>query len=192
MVGLAAAAEKEGVQIHENTRAGGWVGAAQCCAPVDGQSSLACSLPTPATAVDVSFGMAPHIVTTAGGGTITAGHVVLATHMPFLDRSLHFGFCKPSRSYCIAVTMGTAAAIGTPAVAGAGLAALSGGTGVPQGMYMTADQPMRSLRAAGADDGVFIVCGEDVPQGEGDSDVLYGRLEAWAREHFPVNRVVAR
>lgn len=47
----------------------------------------------------------PHRVITADGGEIIADHVVLATHLPFMDRTGHFTVTSPSRSYCIAATL---------------------------------------------------------------------------------------
>src|SRR5215207_2373984 len=41
-------------------------------------------------------------VGTAVGPTLTAEHVVVATHLPFLDRGLYFARCHPERSYVIA------------------------------------------------------------------------------------------
>lgn len=38
-------------------------------------------------------------------GSISADHVVVATHLPILDRSMHFTVAQPSRSYCIAVRL---------------------------------------------------------------------------------------
>src|SRR3712207_7733487 len=38
----------------------------------------------------------------ARGGTITADHVVVATHFPFLDRAGFFARMHPERSYVVA------------------------------------------------------------------------------------------
>ena len=51
---------------------------------------------------------------TTDGGTIRAGTVVLATHLPFLDRGLFFAKCWPERSYAVAVRPGS----DTPTVVG--------------------------------------------------------------------------
>jgi len=66
---------------------------------------------------------------------------------------------------------------------------------VPQGMYINIDHPMRSLRPAGdPDNSVFVVAGCDHKQGDPGKDqrAFYAELEAWTREHFPVQEVVAR
>ena len=41
-------------------------------------------------------------VRTAGGQVVSAEHVVVATHLPFLDRGLYFARCHPERSYVVA------------------------------------------------------------------------------------------
>ena len=46
----------------------------------------------------------PHTVT-CETGSIEAKHVILATHMPILDRSGHFTIMTPSRTMCIAMTL---------------------------------------------------------------------------------------
>jgi glycine/D-amino acid oxidase-like deaminating enzyme/nitrite reductase/ring-hydroxylating ferredoxin subunit len=66
-----------------------------------------------------------HLITSAGN--ITADNVVLATGIPFLDRGLYFAKVTPQRSYAMA---------------------FRGVTQIPQGMYISADLPTRSLRAA--------------------------------------------
>jgi glycine/D-amino acid oxidase-like deaminating enzyme/nitrite reductase/ring-hydroxylating ferredoxin subunit len=66
-----------------------------------------------------------HLITSAG--TIKADNVVLATGVPFLDRGLYFAKVTAQRSYALA---------------------FRGATQVPQGMYISADSPTRSLRTA--------------------------------------------
>lgn len=34
-----------------------------------------------------------------------ANNVVIATHLPFLDRTGHFSVCEPNRSYAIAASL---------------------------------------------------------------------------------------
>lgn len=121
----------------------------------------------------------PHRVVT-DGGSVTAGAVVLATHLPFLDRSAHFAVTEPSRSYCIA-------------------ARLSDPRALPTQMAISAEQPTKSLRVApirgggGAGDDVLIVAGFGHPMGSGvDTRAPYAELEAWARARWPVAEVAAR
>jgi glycine/D-amino acid oxidase-like deaminating enzyme len=88
--------------------------------------------------VDVTGVGAPHAVVTETGVKLTADAVVLATHLPILDRSMHFAVTEPDRSYVIAVE-------------------LTDPSAVPQQMYVNPEKPVRSLRAAGPDNGIFIV-----------------------------------
>ncbi|MEA3075582.1 MAG: hypothetical protein QOF60_490 [Actinomycetota bacterium] len=101
-------------------------------------------------------------VRTREGGEVTAGHVVLATHLPILDRGLFFAKCHPKPSHAIAVRLEE----GTPAI---------------HGMYLGVDQPTRSLRSAEHDEVVIV-------GGDGD----YTALEAWAAATLPVKAIEAR
>jgi glycine/D-amino acid oxidase-like deaminating enzyme len=106
-------------------------------------------------------------------GSVEAGNVVLATHLPFADRGGFFAKTFPSRSYALAVRLDATASM-------------------PKGMYLSADQPTRSLRTA-CDDGVLLVGGEGHKVGhDPDTTQRYAALEAWAREHFPVAAVEHR
>ena len=60
------------------------------------------------------------------GGRVIADRVVVATHYPFLDRSLAFARVHPQRSYALACRIA-----GAP----------------PAGMYISGDSPTRSVRA---------------------------------------------
>jgi glycine/D-amino acid oxidase-like deaminating enzyme/nitrite reductase/ring-hydroxylating ferredoxin subunit len=107
------------------------------------------------------------------GGTVTADHVVVATHLPFLDRGAFFARCHPVRSYALS-------------------ARLEGP--VPQGMYLAADSPTRSVRSAFVEgEQVAILGGEGHKVGQDeDTRQRYGSLEGWAREHFAVRAVTHR
>jgi len=103
--------------------------------------------------------------------TVRAGHVVIATHMPFPDRGLFFARMHPERSYSIAVALGDGE--------------------VPTGMFISADTTTRSIRAHPSDGGELLLVGGEghkVGQG-GDTLARYERLETFAREHFPVTDV---
>lgn len=96
-------------------------------------------------------------------GSVRARHVVLATHLPFLDRGMFFAKCHPERSYALAVEM----------------------DGPPVGMYLSADQPTRSLRTA-MGDRALIVGGEGHKVGQhDDTRQCYEALERWTAEVFP-------
>jgi glycine/D-amino acid oxidase-like deaminating enzyme len=109
---------------------------------------------------------------TTDGGAVRAGTVVLATHLPFLDRGLFFAKCWPERSYAIGVQPGPA-------------------TLEISGMYLSADQPTRSLR--GTAEGVLIVGGEGHKAGQDpDTRQRYAALEAWAVAQLGVTEVTHR
>lgn len=106
---------------------------------------------------------APCRVKTAGGGTIFAERVVVATNYPLLDRGLFFARLEATRSYCVAL-----------AVHG----------DVPQGMLITAGQPTRSLRTFNDH---LIVGGEGHQTGTADAQPeRYEALVGFARRHFEV------
>jgi glycine/D-amino acid oxidase-like deaminating enzyme/nitrite reductase/ring-hydroxylating ferredoxin subunit len=104
------------------------------------------------------------------GGAVTARHTIVATHFPFPDRSLAFARVHPQRSYAIACR-----------IAG----------DQPQGMFISADAPTRSIRAVPVDgDELLIVGGEGHKPGTGgDTERRYAALEAFAREHWDVRSV---
>ncbi len=109
--------------------------------------------------------MATHVhgsrVRTAGGPVVSAEHVVVATHLPFLDRGLYFARCHPERSYVVAGRT----------------------TDPPAGMYLSTEQPAHSIRAHGH---WLLVGGESHKTGQADAAERYARLEAWARERFGI------
>ena len=104
------------------------------------------------------------------GGTVTADAVVVATLLPFVDVGGFFAKAHPMRSYAMAVR-----------VEGP----------VPQGMYLSADTPTRSVRPVQLDGEVGLVVGGEshkVGQG-GATEQYYESLEAWARRTFAVRAV---
>ena len=112
------------------------------------------------------------VVKTPGGRAI-ADQVVIATHYPFLDRSLAFARVHPQRSYAILCRIA-----GTP----------------PEGMFISADGPTRSIRGVPLDgEELLLVGGEGHRTGSGgDTEQHYRRLEAWTREHWDVRCVEYR
>jgi glycine/D-amino acid oxidase-like deaminating enzyme len=111
---------------------------------------------------------------TTDHGELAAHRVVLATGTPILAKGAYFARLQPQRSYALAFT-----------VPGA----------IPQGMYLSIDQPTRSLRTAeSAVDGA--AGGEAMQQlVVGGNGHIVGRehstkgqvrdLEAWTTTHFP-------
>jgi glycine/D-amino acid oxidase-like deaminating enzyme/nitrite reductase/ring-hydroxylating ferredoxin subunit len=102
------------------------------------------------------------------GGAVSAKHVVIATHYPVLDRGLYFARLEATRSYCVAARL----ASGEP----------------PQGLAISAGSPSWSLSSY---DGLLIVCGQGHPAGR-RAENPYARLEAFAREHWDVDRITRR
>jgi len=118
------------------------------------------------TALDVAEGT-PCVVTTSGG-EIRARDVVVATHMPFLDRGGFFARAHPYRSYVVAAEIDAGSA--------------------PQGMHISAGRPTRSIRTAEHDDGLLVLVGGEGHR-TGDEQATegsYARLAHWARERFGV------
>jgi glycine/D-amino acid oxidase-like deaminating enzyme/nitrite reductase/ring-hydroxylating ferredoxin subunit len=106
-------------------------------------------------------------------GTVVADHVVVATLLPFPRAGGHFAKAFASRSYALAVTLD-----GDP----------------PEGMYLSAGSPTRSLRPHPTPDGtVLIVDGDSHTTGQDpDTRVHYAAVEEWARANLPVREVTHR
>lgn len=104
------------------------------------------------------------VVTEAGDAR--AATVVVATNMPILDRGAFFARAEPARSYSLAFRTAE------PAV---------------DGMYLSADQPSRSLRdAPDADGTLLLVGGEGHQVGAATSEAEHvDRIRSWTAEHFP-------
>ncbi|MFZ2177163.1 MAG: FAD-dependent oxidoreductase [Rhodococcus sp. (in: high G+C Gram-positive bacteria)] len=104
-----------------------------------------------------------HRVVTADGD-IEGTHVVLATGIPILDRGGFFARLHPERSYALAFAMPD---------------------GAPRGMYLSADQPTRSLRPAD-DRRVLLVGGNGHIVGRKDSPrTAVDDLIDWTHRYFP-------
>jgi len=114
----------------------------------------------------------PCTVHTEDGATLKAGHVVIATHLPILDRGLYFARSHPERSYVL-------------------LARLRSET--PQGMYLSDESPAHSLRSVPTPDGDLLMAGgESHKVGQSDEAERYRALEAWTQERFDVESVEHR
>ena len=101
-------------------------------------------------------------------GAIAARDVIVATHLPFLDRGLYFSKVHPKREHVVAVRVPSEA--------------------VPDGMFISAGSPTRSVRGTpfGAE-ALLIISGESHKTGEeSDTGERHRRLYTWATEHFPV------
>jgi glycine/D-amino acid oxidase-like deaminating enzyme/nitrite reductase/ring-hydroxylating ferredoxin subunit len=98
------------------------------------------------------------------GGVIRAGAVVLATQTPFLDRGAFFARTQPHRSYVIAARWDDP----------------------PAGMYISADQPVRSLRPhTDAQGSVLMIGGGGHRTGKDEhTGDQYGELRRFAHDRF--------
>jgi glycine/D-amino acid oxidase-like deaminating enzyme/nitrite reductase/ring-hydroxylating ferredoxin subunit len=95
-------------------------------------------------------------------GTVTADLIVVATHLPFGNLGGYFARTSVSRSYAVAVSEGIEPL---------------------DGMYISVDEPIRSLRSTG--DGHTIVGGENHPVGEDDDTTRrYQALEDWCHDRL--------
>jgi glycine/D-amino acid oxidase-like deaminating enzyme/nitrite reductase/ring-hydroxylating ferredoxin subunit len=111
---------------------------------------------------------APCRVETARG-TLVADDVVVATLMPFLDRGGFFARAYPNRSYVV-----TARIAGPP----------------PDGMFINAGGPTRSVRAHG---GLLLVGGEGHHVGSSKAQPeRYDALVEFARRHWDVQSIEHR
>ena len=119
-------------------------------------------------ATDVEEG-SPCVVTTEHG-TVTAQHVVLATQIPFLDRGGFFAKTYPSRSYALGVRIDGH---------------------VPEGMYLCAEEPTRSVRPHPVGDEPLLILGGEGHKVGQDPDTRrrYEALETWSRERFPIRSI---
>lgn len=116
----------------------------------------------------------PCRVRTEQDGELRAGHVVVATHFPILDRGLYFARLNPQRSYAIAARIDR---------------------DLPLGSFYDAGTPQRSVRTATGPDGgtVVVVGGEGHGTGKvSDTGERYARLEAWSRDRLGAGEVTHR
>lgn len=96
-------------------------------------------------------------------GVITADSIVVASHLPINNMGAYFARAVPLRGYALAAS-----------VAGP----------VPQEMYISADEPTRSLRTY---DGRLIAAGEAHKVGDGsNTQEHYQNLENWVCRSFPI------
>jgi glycine/D-amino acid oxidase-like deaminating enzyme/nitrite reductase/ring-hydroxylating ferredoxin subunit len=109
----------------------------------------------------------PSIVETERGN-VRAADVILATHLPFMDRGLFFAKAHPHRSYAVAAPLDRAKA--------------------PDGMFINAGVPTRSVRTIRDGERLLIQAGgqghKPGPKGEDESE-RYDVLEEFLREHWP-------
>ena len=122
-------------------------------------------------AVDVEDG-SPCVVKTERAD-VRAAFVVLATHLPFLDQGAFFAKCHPEREYALAVELDQP---------------------VPKGMYISVEQPTRSIRQHPLGDGeLLILSGDSHKTGQDDdTEQHYDALRQFAAERFAMRSVAYR
>ncbi len=99
-------------------------------------------------------------------GELRARDVVLATHLPILDRGLFFAKAHPERSYAVAARVDASQD--------------------PQGMYISIGQTTRSVRTARDEHGLLLLIGGEghKPGADPDTEARYRTLEDWTRLHW--------
>ncbi|MRH42485.1 FAD-dependent oxidoreductase [Aquibacillus halophilus] len=125
------------------------------------------------TATDVENGDHPHILT-ADGYRVTCNYVVAASHFPFYGgEGYYFSRMYPDRSYLIAIKSNKT---------------------YPGGMYISAEQPTRSIRSTSVDgEELWIVGGERHKTGQGKSTMdHYDALKQFAESHLDMNEYLYR
>jgi len=140
--GLADAAERAGASVYENSRVSA-----------------------------VKHG-SPCVLHFESGAELEAGRVVLATHMPLLDRGLFFARLRPQASYAVSAPAADA----------------------PAGMYLGVGGATRSIRSVPTPDGSrsVIVGGEGHKVGQNDGAESYRKLSEWLGDHFDAKAVEHR
>jgi glycine/D-amino acid oxidase-like deaminating enzyme/nitrite reductase/ring-hydroxylating ferredoxin subunit len=100
-------------------------------------------------------------------GNVRATDVVLATHLPFMDRGLFFARAHPHRSYAVAAPIDPDKA--------------------PDGMFINAGLPTRSVRTIRDSERLLLQVGGQghKPGLVGDEPERYDVLEAFLHEHWP-------
>ncbi|GAA3699952.1 FAD-dependent oxidoreductase [Zhihengliuella alba] len=118
--------------------------------------------------VDAPRAAGERVTLTTSLGRVLADQVVLATGTPILNRGLDFARLEPHRSHAAAYR-------------------LPGSARPPQGMYLSVDQPSRTLRTAPDPHGgdVLVVGGNGYPVGRSASPAaLADELHDWTRQQF--------
>jgi len=126
------------------------------------------------TAVDVEQGSELKVIT-RDGSKIACDHVISCSHFPFYDRySFYFARMYAERSYVLGVKISQE---------------------YPGGMYLSAEDPKRSLRYTELDHGekLILVGGESHKTGQGICTIKhYEALQAFADETFGKNEILYR
>jgi glycine/D-amino acid oxidase-like deaminating enzyme/nitrite reductase/ring-hydroxylating ferredoxin subunit len=126
------------------------------------------------TATDIRQDNRP-VVTTADGCQISCNRVVICSHFPFYDgHGFFFARMHAERSYALGV---------------------KGAIDYPGGMYISAEEPKRSIRSATGADGseLLIIGGQSHKTGQGICTINhYEALQQFAAQHFEVQEISYR
>lgn len=115
-----------------------------------------------------------YVLTTKQGNKITADKVIIASHYPFYNKhGMYFARIYTDRSYALAIKAKEK---------------------YPGGMYITAEEPGRSLRFISSEQGdLIMVGGEHHKTGQGDDTAThYENLADYANELFTVEDIPYR
>ncbi|MFB1049377.1 FAD-dependent oxidoreductase [Paraliobacillus sp. JSM ZJ581] len=127
---------------------------------------------SPATDIQNSESDQP-IVITKQGNVIQSRHVVIASHFPFYDmKGLYFARMYPERSHLIAAKTKQK---------------------YPGGMYISAEQPIRSVRATNSHDDqeIWLFGGERYRTGHAKQQKeAFHKLEAFANQHVVIDTFI--
>lgn len=124
-------------------------------------------------AIDIHHGNQNSIVT-KNGNKVTATYIVIASHYPFYDGlGFYFGRIYQKKSYALGVKINDK---------------------FPEGMYISAEDPGRSLRSQKYEDGeLIIVGGEHHKTGHGEDTINhYKKIRDFAIATFNVKDIVYR
>ncbi|RSK26696.1 FAD-dependent oxidoreductase [Bacillus sp. HMF5848] len=125
------------------------------------------------TASDIQKGQNPK-VTTRNGQSVTCKHVAICSHFPFYDgNGFYFARMYPKRSYLLAIKSQKT---------------------FPGGMYITAENPTRSLRSATYNgEEIILIAGEGHKAGHGKPEIQhYEALYEFGHQVFGVDSVLYR
>ncbi|CAM4392036.1 FAD-dependent oxidoreductase [Paenibacillus alkaliterrae] len=126
------------------------------------------------TAVDVETGPLPKVIT-SDRHQISCKHVVSCTHFPFYDgHGFYFARMHADRSYVLGVRARVE---------------------YPGGMYLSAEDPKRSVRCAPMEDQneLIIIGGQSHKTGQGVCTINhYEELQRFAKEHFQLQEIAYR
>lgn len=125
------------------------------------------------TAIDIEEGPQPKVVT-RDGHTITCEHVVICSHFPFYDGiGLYFASMYADRSYVLGVKTKT---------------------DYPGGMYISADNPTRSLRYTMMNgEKLVLIGGESHKTGQGICTIKhYEALQTFGEETLGIKEILYR